>query len=47
MQLDEETRERFRGVFMAEIRLSGINKVYPGGTHAVHDVDLHIADASS
>jgi multiple sugar transport system ATP-binding protein len=29
---------------MAEIRLSGINKVYPGGTHAVHDVDLHIAD---
>ncbi len=29
---------------MAEIRLSGVNKVYPGGTHAVHDVDLHIAD---
>jgi multiple sugar transport system ATP-binding protein len=29
---------------MADIRLSGINKVYPGGTHAVHDVDLHIAD---
>jgi multiple sugar transport system ATP-binding protein len=29
---------------MAEIRLSGIDKVYPGGTHAVHSVDLHIAD---
>ena len=29
---------------MAEIRLSGVDKVYPGGTHAVHGVDLHIAD---
>ena len=29
---------------MAEIRLSGIDKVYPGGTHAVHSVDLHVAD---
>ncbi|MEO6866992.1 MAG: sn-glycerol-3-phosphate ABC transporter ATP-binding protein UgpC, partial [Gaiellales bacterium] len=29
---------------MAEIRLTGIDKVYPGGTHAVHSVDLHIAD---
>jgi multiple sugar transport system ATP-binding protein len=29
---------------MAEIRLSGVNKVYPDGTHAVHDVDLQIAD---
>ncbi|MBC7643604.1 MAG: sn-glycerol-3-phosphate ABC transporter ATP-binding protein UgpC [Thermoleophilia bacterium] len=29
---------------MAEIRLTGINKIYPNGAHAVHDVDLHIAD---
>jgi multiple sugar transport system ATP-binding protein len=29
---------------MAEIKLTGVNKVYPGGTHAVHDVDLHIRD---
>src|SRR5690349_5388948 len=29
---------------VAEITLTGINKVYPGGTHAVHDVDLQIAD---
>jgi multiple sugar transport system ATP-binding protein len=29
---------------MAEIRLSSVNKVYPDGTHAVHDVDLQIAD---
>src|SRR4051812_9405171 len=29
---------------MADIRLSGVNKIYQGGTHAVHDVDLHIAD---
>ncbi len=29
---------------MAEIRLSGINKIYPNGTHAVHDVDLHVGD---
>ena len=29
---------------MADIKLTGIDKVYPGGTHAVHGVDLHIAD---
>jgi multiple sugar transport system ATP-binding protein len=29
---------------VAEIKLTGVNKIYPGGTHAVHDVDLHIAD---
>ena len=29
---------------MAEIKLTGVDKVYPGGTHAVHSVDLHIAD---
>src|SRR4051812_41346929 len=38
-------RISFRGSSrVAEIKLTGINKVYPGGTHAVHDVDLHIAD---
>jgi multiple sugar transport system ATP-binding protein len=29
---------------VAEIKLTGVDKVYPGGTHAVHGVDLHIAD---
>lgn len=29
---------------MAQITLRGINKIYPNGTHAVHDVDLDIAD---
>ena len=29
---------------MAAIRLERVNKVYPGGVHAVHDVDLEIAD---
>lgn len=29
---------------MARITLQGINKIYPNGTHAVHNVDLDIAD---
>ena len=29
---------------VAGIHLEGIHKIYPNGTHAVHDVDLHIAD---
>jgi multiple sugar transport system ATP-binding protein len=42
---DTPERSTFRGEApMAEIRLTGVNKVYPGGTHAVHDVDLQIAD---
>jgi multiple sugar transport system ATP-binding protein len=29
---------------MAQVTLEGINKVYPNGFHAVHDLDLEIAD---
>jgi multiple sugar transport system ATP-binding protein len=29
---------------VAEIRFDGVGKVYPGGTRAIHDVDLSIAD---
>ena len=29
---------------MAEIHLERINKIYPNGFHAIHDMDLHIAD---
>ena len=29
---------------MASIELEAINKVYPNGFHAVHDLDLKVAD---
>ena len=29
---------------MASIELEAINKVYPNGFHAVHDLDLNVAD---
>src|SRR5580765_2816982 len=35
---------RVRLRLMGAIRLERVNKVYPGGVHAVHDVDLEIED---
>ena len=29
---------------MATVQLDGINKVYDNGFHAIHDLDLEIAD---
>ena len=29
---------------MATVQLEGINKVYENGFHAIHDLDLEIAD---
>lgn len=34
----------FTGLFMAEINLDRVSKVYPGGVHAVRELSLRIAD---